>query len=71
MTTYVDTIMLVTGGKGMEDTMRYSENQHLWAKEWFPHRLVVPERELPGGEDALMMWDLIVQDFLASLPLED
>lgn len=35
---------------------------------WFPHRSVDPE---PDGPEALAMWELIVSDFLATLPLED
>ncbi|MDI6894099.1 MAG: hypothetical protein AB1503_10020 [Bacillota bacterium] len=55
----------------MEDNVAYGEKYHLRAGEWYPHRPGnFPDEEAAGEEDR-MMWDLILRDFLASLPLED
>lgn len=54
----------------VEDNMAYGEKYLSGSTEWYPYRpAVFPDED--GGEEALMMWDLIVRDFLASLPLED
>lgn len=63
--------MLAAGGGSVEDMRAHGENEQEWAREWFPHRLTFPAGESSPGADALAMWELIVNDFLATLPLED
>ena len=54
----------------MEDNVAYSEKYNPGAAEWYPYRPGdLPDEQ--AGEDAFMMWEFILRDFLASLPLED
>lgn len=47
------------------------ENGQGQVREWFPHRLTFPATEPSPAADTLAMWELIADDFLATLPLED
>jgi hypothetical protein len=61
---------LNTGGDKVEDNVAYSEKYNPGAAEWYPYRPGdLPDEQ--AGEDAFMMWEFILRDFLASLPLED
>lgn len=58
-------------GQGMQDGTPSGENIRLRAGEWFPHRPAHPDEEADPGHEVILMWDLILADFLATLPLED